>query len=172
MAMKLTRPHLSLLGIFLFSHIVGILAGYQYQQTALSQGTAVVNQQASSGFYLFGLILVATLLMILLYKFDFQRIIKLWFLSAIFITILLFFLAFFPPFLALGFAVAGFIVRKLVPDLWTRNLIDSLSYAGAGALFGAMIGVIPALILLGVLSLYDILSVFWTKHMVSLVKAA
>ncbi|MDY6777265.1 MAG: presenilin family intramembrane aspartyl protease [Candidatus Nanohaloarchaea archaeon] len=159
-----------IINVYLLSHLLGLLAAISLQGTRVAQGTQVVNQNPASGLYLFGIIAVATILMILLYRYQLTALVKLWFLSAIFFTQLMFYAIFFPPAIALGAAVAGFTVRKLVPDIWTRNLIDSISYAGIGAFFGTMIGVIPAAIFLVLIAAYDIFAVFISEHMISIVE--
>ncbi len=168
--MDLDRSVLSVTALYVVSHLYGILAGMLLQGTQVAQGSAIINQSPSSGLYMVLMIIGVTGLMLLLYFFNLDVLIKIWFLSAIFLTMLIFFSTFLSPFLAIGSATAAFVVRRFTPDLWTRNFIDTFSYAGAGALFGTMIGVIPALIFMGALALYDFLSVFMTGHMVSLAK--
>ena len=55
-------------------------------------------------------------------------------------------------------------------NLWIRNIAALISVAGVGALIGVSLGVIPVLIFLILLSVYDFIAVFKTKHMVSLAK--
>ncbi|MDD5111485.1 MAG: presenilin family intramembrane aspartyl protease, partial [Candidatus Altiarchaeota archaeon] len=47
-----------------------------------------------------------------------------------------------------------------------------LTVVGAGALLGASLSIIPSIILLIILSIYDLIAVFWTKHMVTLAENA
>lgn len=156
--------------LYLFSHLLGLTAALTLYNTQVAQGTAVVNSSPMSGLYLFGIILAATVLMLLLYRYSLGFILKGWFYLAIFFTLLIFFATFLPPGAALGAAVAGFIVRKLTPDIWTRNLVDAMSYAGVGAFFGTMIGVVPAGIFLLLVALYDLFAVNVSEHMVDLVE--
>lgn len=164
------KVDLNVVGLFLLSHIYGITAGVILQQSFLAQGTQVVNQQPTSGITLFLMIGVATALMFLLYRFELTGLIKAWHLSALYLTALIFFSVFFPFLIAAGLATATFAIKHFTKDYWIRNVLETFSYAGAGALFGTMLGVTPALIFIGVLALYDIIAVFLTRHMLDLVE--
>jgi presenilin-like A22 family membrane protease len=54
--------------------------------------------------------------------------------------------------------------------LWYNNLLLAISIAGAGAIIGLSLGLIPVLTFLILLSIYDIIAVFYTKHMITLAK--
>ncbi|MCJ7450707.1 MAG: presenilin family intramembrane aspartyl protease [Candidatus Nanohaloarchaeota archaeon QJJ-9] len=160
------EPRLILL--FLFSHILGLTAALRFQSIASVTPETVAQTSGLSGPHIFLAILVATAALLGLYKLDLTKIAKLWFNTVILLTTFIFLSFFLPLFLVLGVTIALFVVRTFIPDLWTKNLIDSFSYAGAGVLFGTMIGFKTALILGTILTAYDFLSVFITKHMVSL----
>ena len=51
-----------------------------------------------------------------------------------------------------------------------RNLSSSVSVAGVGVLIGINLGVVPVIIFLVLLAVYDFIAVFKTKHMVVLAK--
>jgi len=63
------------------------------------------------------------------------------------------------------------VLRFFERNIWTQNLALLLSVMGVGALLGASLGVLPALVLLGLLTVYDVIAVFKTKHMVKMAKA-
>lgn len=154
--------------IFIVSHLFGIIAGINMLPTEVSVGNQVLNQSPISGLYMVGLIILATGLMLLLLYWNRKLLIKIWFNLAILITTYIFFASFMKPLNATGPAFALLLVRAMAPDYGIRNLVDVFTYAGAGALFGTMLGVVPSLIFLLVLGVYDILSVFYTGHMVDL----
>lgn len=65
--------------------------------------------------------------------------------------------------------VAGIIFsgsRLLVPGL--KNAAAIMATAGVGVIFGISLGLIPLILFLVLLSIYDFLSVFKTKHMVEM----
>lgn len=62
------------------------------------------------------------------------------------------------------FAAAKFMSPKL------KNATAIISSAGVGAIFGFSLYIVPAVLFTIFLSVYDVLSVFWTKHMVTMAK--
>lgn len=56
-------------------------------------------------------------------------------------------------------------------NLMIRNVAGILATAGAGALIGTMLGILPVILFLVLLAVYDYIAVFKTKHMVTLAKA-
>jgi len=66
--------------------------------------------------------------------------------------------------IAMGLAFAG--VKIVRPQL--KNMAAILATAGVGVVFGISLGLIPLLIFLVLLSIYDFLAVFTTKHMVEM----
>lgn len=65
---------------------------------------------------------------------------------------------------AAAFATAKFVSPKL------KNATAIISSAGVGAIFGFSLNIVPAVLFTVFLSVYDVLSVFWTKHMVTMAK--
>ncbi len=74
-------------------------------------------------------------------------------------------------FTALVLALALVATRVLWPkNLILRNLSSSVSVAGVGVLIGINLGVVPVIVFLVLLAVYDFIAVFKTKHMVALAK--
>lgn len=68
--------------------------------------------------------------------------------------------------------IALVILRNKFPEnVWLRNVVTILLAGYVGALIGTGLGVFPILIFLVLLSIYDFIAVFKTKHMVTLAKA-
>jgi presenilin-like A22 family membrane protease len=65
-------------------------------------------------------------------------------------------------------AVAVAVGLLLYPEWYVIDTAGVLMGAGAAGLFGISFGLLPALILLGVLAVYDAISVYGTEHMLSL----
>jgi presenilin-like A22 family membrane protease len=57
------------------------------------------------------------------------------------------------------------------PTILSQNVAAVVSGAGVGAVLGASFGIVPSLLFLVILCIYDFVSVFITKHMVILAKA-
>ena len=57
------------------------------------------------------------------------------------------------------------------PSIISQDVAAIFSGSGAGALLGASLGIVPCIIFMMILSVYDFVSVFITKHMVNMAKA-
>jgi len=68
---------------------------------------------------------------------------------------------------SLGAAILGFALL-VYPEWYVIDAVGVVMGAGAGALFGISFGVLPALVLLSVLAIYDAISVYGTEHMLTL----
>jgi presenilin-like A22 family membrane protease len=77
----------------------------------------------------------------------------------------------FLPGIAFLFAFLLVALRILIPEsIAIRNIAAIISVAGVGALIGISLGIVPVLVFLILLSVYDFIAVFKTKHMVRLAK--
>ena len=56
-------------------------------------------------------------------------------------------------------------------SVWFRNFVSIITIAGAGGLIGLALGLVPVLVFIILLSIYDLIAVFGTKHMVTIGKA-
>ncbi len=79
------------------------------------------------------------------------------------------------PFLggtAFMFAVLIIAARlALKENIWLKNATSVLAVAGVGSVLGVSLGILPVLVFISVLALYDIIAVFGTKHMVKMAQA-
>ncbi|WP_411963020.1 presenilin family intramembrane aspartyl protease PSH [Haloferax sp. YSMS24] len=70
--------------------------------------------------------------------------------------------------LAIGLSAAVAIALLVYPEWYVIDTAGALMGAGAAGLFGISFGLLPALVLLSVLAVYDAISVYKTKHMLDL----
>ena len=92
-------------------------------------------------------------------------------LLAVFGTSVIVFSAFFPE-AALHFALLVLALKLAVPDsVALRNATAVIATAGAGSLVGVSLGILPVIVFIALLSVYDLIAVFGTKHMVVMAKA-
>ncbi|NQU83878.1 MAG: hypothetical protein HQ536_04155 [Parcubacteria group bacterium] len=89
---------------------------------------------------------------------------------AVFFGVWVIFGTFLPNSLAILFASAILLLRYFYPSPFTQNLAIILGIAGLSIGLGMALSVMEVLILLVVLSFYDIIAVFVTKHMVRMFK--
>lgn len=76
--------------------------------------------------------------------------------------------AFFPPIPALVLSLAVLAILHIYPEWYVIDVVGLLVCAGVGTLFGLSMTPFPALLLLVVLAAYDAISVYKTRHMVTL----
>ncbi len=77
---------------------------------------------------------------------------------------------FFSWFYALILSILLVVFRFVYPRIWTQNFVIIIGIAGVSASLGTGIEPLFAIIILIVLSFYDIIAVYKTKHMVKLFK--
>ncbi|WP_224447299.1 presenilin family intramembrane aspartyl protease PSH [Haloprofundus salilacus] len=70
--------------------------------------------------------------------------------------------------LTLGLAAGVSLALYFYPEWYVVDTAGVLMGAGAAGLFGISFGVLPAIVLLAVLAVYDAISVYGTEHMLSL----
>ncbi|WP_049924966.1 presenilin family intramembrane aspartyl protease PSH [Halopiger goleimassiliensis] len=142
-----------------------------------SERQAVENPQdpTNSVFY-FGVILVATAFMLAAFKYDLQRIIHALIVGVSVMLAWFVFTEFVPSVVTVGSTNVLAVIASLgvgvalvaYPEWWVIDLTGVLIGAGAGALFGISFGLLPAILLLSVLAIYDAISVYGTEHMLDL----
>ena len=125
----------------------------------------------------FGMILGMTLLMLVLIKFAKEKLMRAIFYGAMAISMFSILLPIFyyvisdgDISLVLAIAGAGGMLALLIlrPEWYVINMVAILIGVGATAILGISLGIFPALILLSILAVYDAISVYKTKHMLSL----
>lgn len=134
---------------------------------------AVSNPDApESSIEIFIYILVMTGFLLLLIKFNFDFIIKALAFIALSGGVLVTLTSIFET---IGLLLT---IILMALTLWKKqnilllNLTLILTVAGVGAFLGASLSITPAILLLILLSIYDLIAVFWTKHMVTLAEKA
>ncbi|WP_247000561.1 presenilin family intramembrane aspartyl protease PSH [Halosolutus gelatinilyticus] len=124
----------------------------------------------------FAIILVATGIMLAAFKFDLQWLIRLLIIGVSVMLAWFVFTEFLPPVAEIAgvnvpAAVAAIGVGAALlwyPEWYVIDTTGVLMGAGAAALFGISFGLLPALLLLTVLAVYDAISVYGTEHMLDL----
>ncbi|MCK4327333.1 MAG: hypothetical protein KAW41_02540 [Candidatus Diapherotrites archaeon] len=164
---------LALLGLFLVVQAFGLYLGSKL--IALPEIEPMTEAVWGAGIFLYILIATAFVLLIIKYWKNFLKVMEL---LAIFVSTEIFFevllLGFVPEstafIVALTLALAITASRVFWKNILTQNVAILLSIIGVGALLGAQLGFLPAIILLGLLTVYDVIAVFKTKHMVTMAK--
>jgi presenilin-like A22 family membrane protease len=123
-----------------------------------------------------GAILVATVVMLAAFKLGGDEVIRLLIVASSAWLGLYVFSVLVPPApavlgvnaIALAGAVAIGIALYAYPEWYVIDIAGAVMGAGGAGLFGISFGVLPALVLLSVLAVYDAISVYGTEHMLTL----
>ncbi|WP_335999103.1 presenilin family intramembrane aspartyl protease PSH [Halorientalis halophila] len=160
--------------IFLLVQL-GALALVQPFEAAGYQAVEDPQDPTNSLLYL-GAILVATAFMLLAIKYEVDQLIRgfvvfagvylSWYVFSVVIPNLVRFQGF--NVLAVGAALALGAALLLHPEWYVIDASGVVMGAGAAGLFGISFGLLPAILLLTVLAIYDAVSVYGTEHMLTL----
>lgn len=176
-----TLVTLLLLALFVVSQIVGLgLVALNADISVDGQGNVVVSypetavgerpqfQGGQSVIFLVVAIIVGTGALLLLARFKKRRLWKFWYFLAVWISLTIALGVFLPAVVSsvIGFALAAFKIWK--PELVMQNITEILMYAGLAILFVPILQVWWAILLLIIISLYDMYAVWKSKHMVTL----
>jgi presenilin-like A22 family membrane protease len=125
-------------------------------------------QDPTNSLLYIGLILVMTALMLAAFKYDLDWVVR------AFVVVTSGLLAwyvlgtFLPVLLAVGLSAAVAVALWVYPEWYVIDAAGVLMGAGAAGLFGISFGLLPAIVLLIVLAVYDAISVYGTEHMLDL----
>ena len=115
-----------------------------------------------------GAILIATAAMLAAFKFDLQWVVRGFVVLATASLSWYVFSVFLPALPAIGASVVVAGALLAYPEWYVIDTAGVLMGAGAAGLFGISFGLLPALVLLVVLAVYDAISVYGTEHMLDL----
>ena len=185
--MKHTLPvTLILVCLFFFSQVVGlfVLNSYIDWQATEDTGKTTFKEINLSGvmvdrppieeeysfLYILIAIVIATLLVLLIIKFNKPIIWKIWFYLSIVFCLTLAFSAFVEG--IIGFVVAVIVgyYKVFRPGILFQNLTELFVYAGIAVLFVPVMNLLSAVLLLVGISIYDAYAVWKSKHMIKLAK--
>ncbi|MDQ2052282.1 presenilin family intramembrane aspartyl protease PSH [Natronolimnohabitans sp. A-GB9] len=154
---------------------LGALALVEPFQEAGHQAVEDPDDPTNSLVY-FGIILVATGFMLLVFRYDVDWLIKALIVGVSVMLSWFVFAELVPPVVTVGsvnaIAVAGALAFGAAlywyPEWYVIDATGVVMGAGAAALFGISFGLLPAILLLAVLAVYDAISVYGTEHMLDL----
>jgi presenilin-like A22 family membrane protease len=171
------RVFVGLILVFLLTQVLGIAVGIgligEIASGEMEQPTVLTedpDDPINAIALIAGVLVFTGFLLIFLKLFKGAGLFRLLEVFVLFAASLLVFTAFVPS-VAFLFSVE-LVALKLVleKNVWVRNIAAIVAVAGVGALIGVTLGVIPVLVFLILLSVYDFIAVFKTKHMVKLAK--
>ena len=170
---------------FLLAQVVGLgLINYKFQVVKVGNETNIGYTEVSGSelpewqtgivlLYVLGGVLIGTLLVLLIIKLKKVKLWKLWFFIAVLIAIT-FALDVLIKNTTITFIIALILTYFKVykPNVIIHNLTEVLMYAGIGLFIVGLLRthILGAVIMLLIISLYDIYAVFKSKHMVKMAK--
>ena len=139
-------------------------------QTFFDQGYQAVEnpEDPTNSLLYFGAILLATLGFLAAFKYDLDWIVRVVIVATSGLLSWYVFSALVPMLLAVVLGSAVAIALWVYPEWYVINTAGVLMGAGAAGLFGITFGILPAILLLAVLAVYDAISVYKTEHMLDL----
>jgi len=184
-----SKVTLYLVSIFFIAQVIGLAITNQYLEIKESidpETEAIVKEitpkqlpydierpeldESTSFIWIMVAIIIGTFLLLILIRFGKMNLWKLWFFFAVFFTMTIAFSAFIPQVPATILALFLAIIKIYKPTTIIQNLTELFIYGGLAAIFVPVINVFAAFMLLLLISIYDIIAVNKTKHMIKLAK--
>ncbi len=159
--------------LFVLSQAVGLLVTSKYlnPNQEIPFGIQRPQIQPKETFFQIALaIILTTAVALLVVRFKGVRIWKLWFFASIFFTLTISFAAFVKDIFAIMLAIIFSTIKVFKENMIINNLTELFIYGALAALFVPILDIFWVSMLLLVISLYDAIAVWKTKHMVSLAK--
>jgi presenilin-like A22 family membrane protease len=138
----------------------------EHSETAIGERPQLAGPDAF--LYILIIMLFAVAIFLLIVKFKKVRIWKAWYFMAVFLSLLVAFGVFLPYIVAVLLALGLALLKILRPNPVTHNVSEVFIYAGIAVLIVPLFDPFWALLLLLVISVYDIIAVRKTKHMVAM----
>ena len=152
--------------IFLVVHVGAVSLAPTFEAAGY-QTVEDPQNPTNSALYL-GAILVVTALMLAAFKYDFDWAVRLVIVASSGLLSWYVFSVFLPGTAAVAASALVAIALLAYPEWYVIDSAGALMGAGAAGLFGISFGLLPAIVLLTVLAVYDAVSVYGTEHMLDL----
>jgi len=165
-----------LLIMFISAQIIGLFITLQYinitpqgnvefSNLPLGIERPDMSPQDSLIYILIG-VLLGTAFLFLLIKFRAFFVWKFWYSMALILTLTISFKAFVSEYVAFSISLILTLWRIFKPNLYINNTIELFLYGGIAAIFVDLFDVWTAFALLVLISIYDMIAVWKSKHMI------
>ena len=162
---------LIMLSLFIITMLFGLYVTQSYMEVELPYNIEPPKMSAEFSVpYFIGAIIIVSIIFYVFTKLKFTKFLKLWFSIAIILCISVSLSLLIGDIPALLVAAILVILRVKEKDLYIHNLTEILIYGGLVSFFLPLFNVWTALVLLILISIYDYISVFITKHMILMAK--
>ena len=174
---------LLLVFIFLISQIIGLAITNKYIDYTTTTETGKVAfkalpynvarpivKESTSFTYIIAAVLIGTLLVFLLMRFKKVMWWKAWFFLSVWLVLTVAFASVLKQDIALLLALGLAIWKIFKPNIIIHNLTEIFIYGGLAAIFVPMMNIFAGIMLLLLISIYDMFAVWKSKHMIKLAK--
>jgi presenilin-like A22 family membrane protease len=127
-------------------------------------------EESSSYLYILGAVLIGTILVLILVKFRGFKIWKTWFFISVALCLTIAFSAFVNQYIAIVLGVVFAILKIYKPNVILHNFTEVFIYGGLAAIFVPIMNLFAVIVLLLLISVYDMIAVWQSKHMVTMAK--
>lgn len=161
---------------FFIAHVFGLF----FINTAFDFGQGILEvkqtdflerpelDSTKTAIYILVGILIGTLLLLLIAKFNKVILWKLWFYSASFVGIFLALSIVFPDLLALLLTIILVFLKYFIKNNLLYNFTEILFYSGLVVFLAPLLDIFTTVLLLIIISLYDAYAVWKSKHMITM----
>jgi len=174
--LKITQyiPFIGMAFMLLLVQLIAVALSEPFEENDMK---AFSNPEAASNvIYWMALILVFTAFILAVIKLNKKWMIQAFILFTVASTLYYVFYAIFSVFLAPGLnflltiilSIALTVILYKFPEWYVIDIIGVIIGAGAASIFGISLAIIPTLLLLVLLLVYDYIAVYRTKHMITL----
>lgn len=160
---------LILILLFLTAQLMGFIILKSYESKPLPYNIQPPQIQPNTSFiHIFVIIIIATAFFFLLAHIKAEKLWKIWFFISVLVILAISFSAFISSSAAFIIALLVTYIKIIKRDFLIHNLSEIFLYGGLAALFVPILNIFSASILLLLISIYDMISVWKTKHMIKL----
>ncbi|HLC74449.1 MAG TPA: presenilin family intramembrane aspartyl protease [Candidatus Nanoarchaeia archaeon] len=163
-----------LIGLLIIQNYIDVQKSAETGQTAFEQLPLGIERPPVTADYSFIYItiavLIGTVLLLLMMKFQLQLLWKVWYAFAITIALTIALNAFIPTTAAVIVSIAIAAWKVLRPNPIIHNLSELFIYGGLAVIFVPIMNIFSATMLLLLISIYDMYAVWKSKHMITLAK--
>ncbi len=171
------KKYIPFIGMGLMLLLVQLIALALSEPFEINEIKAFQNPEATSNvFYWIAAILIFTALIFVVIKMNKRWMIQAFILFTVFSTLYYVFYAVFSMFLALeinliltlALSISLTALLYKFPEWYVIDITGVVIGAGAASIFGISLAILPTIILLVLLAVYDYIAVYRTKHMIAL----
>ncbi|MBS3108791.1 hypothetical protein J4409_02870 [Candidatus Woesearchaeota archaeon] len=165
---------LLLIILFFLTQLIGLFITNSYLEKELPYNLArpEINQEKpiQSASAIFLIILIGTIIVLFFARFNLGFLWKIWFFLGVVFTLSISFSSIFSQIIAFILALILAFFKVVKRNLIIHNITELFIYGALAAVFVPVLNVTIMAVLLVIISIYDIIAVWKTKHMVKLMK--